>query len=153
MKTKFFKWYTEKAKELDGLTSPANAAKMIGVSTQHLNRIIEMGRISKHYFEGKHPFVGLSEVYEEIQRREAKEISKETHEDAIALIYPEPERNEWLDELREKYKNVLGGATEEQRLKFLDKKLKEWKKTANPDRVKALAKRTKELALEEWQQI
>lgn len=153
MKTNFFKWYTEKAKEFDGLISPTNAAKMIGVSTQHLNRIIEMGRISKHYFEEKHPFVGLSEVYEEIQRREAKEKSKETHEDIIALIYPNPERNEWLEELRKKYKDIRGGATEEQRQRFLDKKLQEWKKTADPKRVKALANQTKELALGEWIQI
>jgi hypothetical protein len=149
MKTDFFKWYTEKEKEYNGLITPANAAKMIGISAQHLNRIIEMGRIKKHYFE-KTPFIGISEVYEEIQRREAKEYSKEIHLEIIAPIYPNPEIKEWLRELGEKFKNVMGGPKEEERQKFLDSKLQDWKKTADPKRVKELNKRIKEITLGEY---
>lgn len=152
MKTDFLKWYTQKARENDGLISPASAAKMIGISTQHLNRIVEMGRITKHYFE-KTPFIGLTEIYEEIQRRQAKEIAKEMHENITPLIYPDPEHSEWLKQLQEKYKSIMGGATEEQRHDFLDKKLQEWKKSADPERVKLLAERTKKLTMDEFKRI
>ncbi|MDD5598686.1 MAG: hypothetical protein PHV82_12135 [Victivallaceae bacterium] len=152
MRTDFFKWYTENAKKHDGLTSPANAAKMIGISTQHLNRIIEMGRINKYYFK-KTPFIGLDEIYEEIQRRGAKEYTREFSEAVLAPIYPSPELNDWIEELQQKFSNVMGGATEEQRRDFFDQRLQEWKKTADPERVKLLAERTKKIALQEWKSI
>jgi len=152
MKTDFFNWYTKKAKEYDGLLTPANAAKMIGISTQHLNRIIETGRITKHYFE-KTPFIGLTEVYEEIQRRQARKHSKESYQFVIASIYPQPELNKWLNELQGHYKTIMGGASEDQRREFLDEKLQEWKKTDDPDRIKLLAEKTKKITLKEWKDV
>lgn len=139
MKTKFFIWYSEKAEEFRGLVSPATAAKLIGISTQHLNRIIESGRIEKLYFE-KTPFIGLSAVHEEIEHREAKLYSEEEGIYCFPFIYPQREHEEWCRELNEKYKDRLGGPPKDIEEEFYTKKLKEWKKN-NPERAKKLAER------------
>jgi len=139
MKTDFFLWYTETADENRGLVSPATAAKLIGISTQHLNRIIESGRIQKIYFQ-KTPFIGMKEVHEEIERREAKQISEEEGVYYYPSIYPRKEFQEWHNELQEKYKHVLGGVPDDIAEEFFTQKLKEWKKN-NPERAKKLAER------------
>lgn len=139
MKTKFYEWYIENAEKYRGLTSPATAAKLIGISTQHLNRIIETGRIEKLYFE-KTPFIGISEINDEIQRREAKKASEEEGIYIFPFIYPQREFKEWSKELNERYKNTLGGAPEEAAEEFFSQKLKEWKKE-NPERAQKLAER------------
>lgn len=144
MENDFYNWYLQKAEENKGLVNPATAAKLIGISTQHLNRIVEMGRITKIYYDNT-PFVGMIEVYEEIKRREAKEANRaEPNEDYLPFIYPKEELTKWLNELSEEHKKkkipYLGGPTREERQEFLDKKLREWKK-ANPERAKKLADR------------
>jgi len=146
MKTTFFEWYTKAEEEYKGIVSPA---KLIGITTQHLNRIISTGRIQRIYYE-KTPFIKMAEVYEEIARRETKEEQKrgDSYGFPIQLtprIYPEPEVTEWHNEILQQYLDRRGGAPQDVELEYLDKKLSEWKKTADPKRVKMLEEKTKQI--------
>ena len=141
MKNKFFIWYQEQEKKYKGLVSQSTAARLIGISTQHLNRIIDSGRIQKIYFENT-PYIGMSEIYEEIERREAKKKSEENGVTYYPFIYPQNEYKIWQKELYEKYKNQWGGATPEEEEEFMNQKLKQWKMD-NPEKAIMLAKRLK----------
>jgi len=73
MNINFWKWYNETAKEQGGsLVAPATAARMIGTTRQYLERLIESGKIKKHYFEDM-PFIRMKDINEEIIRRMSKE--------------------------------------------------------------------------------
>jgi len=149
MKTTFFEWYTKAEEDYKGIVSPTIAAKLIGITTQHLNRIISTGRIQRIYYE-KTPFIKMAEVYEEIARRETKEEQKRAEEagEYVNLeprIYPEPEVTEWRNEILQQYLDRRGGTPKEVELEYFDKKLAEWKKTADPARVKKLEEKTKQI--------
>ena len=73
MDINFWKWYNETSKEQGGsLVAPATAARMIGTTRQYLERLIETGKIKKHYFQDM-PFIGMKDINEEIIRRMSKE--------------------------------------------------------------------------------
>ena len=73
MAINFWKWYNETSKEQGGsLVAPATAARMIGTTRQYLERLIETGKIKKHYFQDM-PFIGMKDINEEIIRRMSKE--------------------------------------------------------------------------------
>lgn len=73
MNIDFWKWYTETAKEQGGsLLAPATAARMIGTTRQYLERLVESGKIKKHYYQDM-PFIGMKDINEEIIRRMAKQ--------------------------------------------------------------------------------
>ncbi len=60
-------------------------------------------------------------------------------------IYPEPEVTEWRNEILQQYFDRRGGTPKEVELEYFDKKLAEWKKTADPARVKKLEEKTKQI--------
>ena len=101
MNINFWKWYNETAKEQGGsLVAPATAAKMIGTTRQYLERLIESGKIKKHYFVDM-PFIGMKDINEEIIRRMSKEyencvITKLS--DADIAVREEIERREREDD-------------------------------------------------------
>jgi ApbE superfamily uncharacterized protein (UPF0280 family) len=73
MNIDFWKWYNETAKEQGGsLIPPATAARMIGTTRQYLERLVESGKIKKHYYQDM-PFIGMKDINEEIIRRMAKQ--------------------------------------------------------------------------------
>ena len=74
----FLEWFTEKEKTVGSLVTPATAAKMIGITPQYLDKIVNAGRLTKHYSpEDNIPFIGMNEIRQEIARREEKRKLKE----------------------------------------------------------------------------
>ena len=74
----FLEWFTEKEKAVGSLVTPATAAKMIGITPQYLDKIVNAGRLTKHYSpEDNIPFIGMNEIKQEIARREEKRKLKE----------------------------------------------------------------------------
>lgn len=74
----FLEWFTEKEKTVGSLVTPATAAKMIGITPQYLDKIVNAGRLTKHYSpEDNIPFIGMNEIKKEIARREEKRKLKE----------------------------------------------------------------------------
>ncbi|MBN2640327.1 MAG: hypothetical protein JXR78_01600 [Victivallales bacterium] len=71
MKENFREWYRKKVKENGNLVTPATAARLLEISTQHLNRIIELGRIKRYYFNNI-PYIGMNDINREIVYRYEK---------------------------------------------------------------------------------
>jgi hypothetical protein len=71
MKQDFLEWYKETEKENGSLVTPATAARLLEISTQHLNRIIELGRVKKHYYD-KIPYIGMNDIDQEMEHRKQK---------------------------------------------------------------------------------
>ena len=82
----FLEWFTEKEKAVGSLVTPATAAKMIGITPQYLDKIVNAGRLTKHYSPGDNiPFIGMNEIKQEITRREEKQKLKESKSKAELL--------------------------------------------------------------------
>ena len=124
MKNEFLEWYKKTENKYGQLITPSTGAKLLGITTQHLNRIIQQGRIKRHIFENK-TFISRNEVNEEYDRRE--EVLKKLAPGAEGIVklinvdkYPEEIITSWLKE-----------ASKKDRVKdlenFIKEKHKEWK--------------------------
>lgn len=80
MNEDFSEWYKKTEKECGSLITPAMAAKILNISNQHLNRIIESGRINRLKFENN-TYIGMKEIEREQKRREAKKETKKIIDD------------------------------------------------------------------------
>jgi len=77
----FWEWYNEKEKTTGSLVTPASATKMIGVSRQYVEKLINAGKLKKHYFEDM-PFIGMNDINKVIATRN-KKIEEENRKDLI----------------------------------------------------------------------
>jgi hypothetical protein len=104
--------YREKEKETEGLVNPATAARLLGMTSQHLNRIVQLGRIKKHKYENL-TYMGMNDVDAEIKRRSERKRSNEIVKNQKTLNannainvdrFPEELLFQYLEEWDDKYK-------------------------------------------------
>ena len=102
----------EKEKMVGSLVTPATAAKMIGITPQYLDKIVNAGRLTKHYSpEDNIPFIGMNEIKQEIARREERRKLKEGKSKAEIL---EEEKKMLEKELIKIRQNKMKAIQEEQ---------------------------------------